>query len=90
MTSNHQVEGSNPSGITNFFRVYSEDMVYSLFRRHGLHFLRGEWVCSRFNAALSNVEESQIIAEEGYKPDPVIDLACRRGERATVCGADCG
>ena len=48
-----------------------------------MHFLRGEWVCYRFDTVLFVVEEAQIIVEERDDPNTVFDfpqsedLACK-------------
>ena len=56
--SNQVVGGSNPSGRANSPLVHSGHMVNTLFRRHGLHLLRGEGIGAGFNAALILVEEA--------------------------------
>ena len=55
---NAGVRGSNPLSGTITFRVHSCHMVYILYRAHGLHFLRCEWVCGWFDAVLLVVEEA--------------------------------
>ena len=50
-------------------------MVYTLFRRHGSHILRGEGIGSGFDPALVLIEEAEIEVEERDQPDVVVDLA---------------
>jgi hypothetical protein len=70
-------EGSlrNLSGRAISCGVHSGHMVNTLFRRHGLHILRGEGIRAGFDAALILIEVGATILEEADQPDLVVDLA---------------
>ncbi len=55
--------------------VYDEEpMVYTLFRRHGLH-VSQKRIGSGFHPGLILIKVSQIIVEECDLPDAVLDFA---------------
>ena len=53
---NAWVGSSNLFTGTNLIKVHSGHMVNTLFRRHGLHLLRGEGIGAGFDAALILIE----------------------------------
>jgi hypothetical protein len=57
-TENPRVGGSIPPLGTIVLRVQPGDMVYILYRRHGLHILRGEGILRRFHPVFIPIEKS--------------------------------
>jgi len=59
-----EVGGSIPPGSTNPQPVHSGHMVYSLYRRDGLQFLRCERVRRGLDACFLVIKESYVIVHE--------------------------
>ena len=64
----------NPSLSATHSEVYSGDMVYTLYRRHGLHFVSNKRIGGRFNPALFFIIRLHKVTgiSTAQKPAPII------------------